>query len=155
MANGKSDEDIANQAAKEARADERKKNEIDAKEKALSEANRGKRFYKTALEQATSSLNTTQVVVGLTLSAGGVFAGYWLNQFLRKKTAEWEWVNDEGERSIGSILIADVALPVLGVGLAGLTGWLFRRKGAVAAACVGLFMGLAVGSVLSSALGPD
>jgi len=66
---------------------------------------------------------------------------------------EWGWVNEEGERSIGSVLLADVAPPVLGLGLTILGA--FIKNGALSAAIMGFGMGMAGGSVTSTAFGPD
>lgn len=154
MAKADSDvEEAAREGAKEGAKLAREKaavKDLTLKERAMRKA---ANVYKKAAEEASSSPNLTQIVVGGALGMVGGAVGFKVNQFLRAKTAEWEWVNDEDERSIGSVLLADVAPPVLGLGLAVLGA--FIKNGALSAAVMGFGMGMAGGSVTSTAFGPD
>lgn len=152
----KSDTDVeeaAREGAKEGAKLAREKasvKELTLKEKAAAKA---ARVYKRAAEEAMSGPNLTQIAIGGALGMAGSAVGFKVNQFLRAKTAEWGWVNEEGERSIGSVLLADVAPPVLGLGLTILGA--FVKNGALSAAIMGFGMGMAGGSVTSTAFGPD
>jgi len=139
----------ATEGAKLAREREQVK-QLSLKERAAAKA---AKVYRRAAEEAMSSPNLTQIAVGGALGMVGNAVGYKVNQLLREKTAEWEWVNDEGERSIGSVLLADVAPPVLGLLIA--LGGAYIKNGALSAAVMGFGMGFAGGSVTSTAFGPD
>lgn len=107
-----------------------------------------------AIAEIRSRPNLPHVVVAGGSAVGGSFGGYWVNQYLRRKTAEWKWVNDEGGRSWASILLADAAPVAAGVGMIFLGAFVVRHA-TLSAALVGAGMGVAGGSILSTALGPD
>jgi len=154
MAKADSDvEEAAREGAKEGAKIARDRaavKDLTLKERAAAKA---ARVYKRAAEEAMTAPNVTQIAIGGALGMAGGAVGFKVNQFLRAKTAEWGWVNDEGERSIGSVLLADVAPPVVGLGIALLGA--FIKNGALSAAVMGFGMGLAGGSVTSTAFGPD
>jgi hypothetical protein len=146
-------EEAARAGAKEGAVQAQRKEQVKQltlKEKA---AQKAAKVYKKAFEEIQQAPNVTQIAIGGVAGMAGGAVGFKVNQYLRAKTAEWEWVNDEGERSIGSILLADVMPPVVGLLMA--VGGAFIPNGPLCAAVMGFGMGLAGGSVTSSAFGPD
>lgn len=139
----------AKEGAKLAREKAQNK-ELSLKERAATKAAKAAR---RVADEALSGPNLTQIAIGGVSGVVGGAVGYKVNQLIRVKTAEWGWVNEEGERSIGSVLLADVAPPVLGLLLT--VGGAFLKNGALSAAIMGFGMGMAGGSVTSTAFGPD
>lgn len=148
-------EEVARIAAREARADERNKTaaaNATLKNRILTRAVNAR---DKALAEVRATPNKTQIAIGSFSAVASSFGGYKINQYLRKKTAEWGWVNEEGERSMGSILLADGVPVVVGAAAVFLGFFVVKRSAPLAAALIGAGMGVAGGSILSSLLGPD
>lgn len=145
MADKKTDEDvIAAEATKLANLRLKAKNDEEVAGKLIIE---NKRLAK-ALAQTQDETNVVQVVVAVGGMSVGTVLGYTLNKRLRKYTRDKKWVNDKGERSIGSIILVDVVPPA--VGFAGMVAGAYIPNGPLGAGVMGFTGGLATGSILST-----
>lgn len=156
MAKADEDMEAAIRAAKREGAAEANA-KIEAKQATFAQRalSRGIAIRDRALADMRATPNKTQIVAAGLSAVGGTFAGYWANQYFRRKTAEWGWINEEDQsRSWGSILVADVAPLAVGAGAVFLGAFVVKHA-ALASALVGAGLGVAGGSLLSTVLGPD
>lgn len=138
----KAEDDLKKEGAQElANRQAKKENKLLAKLKG-----RAERDARKAQEEA----NVVQLSVGLATAGIGVAGGYKLNQKLRSYTADW--LDEEGNRTMGATILADVTPPAVGLTVAGV-GLFAIKNGVAAAAVAGAGTGVAIGSVVSTVFG--
>lgn len=100
------------------------------------------------IERAKEAPNGMHLTVGFAAMGAGTFGGFKANRMLRNYTADW--LDEEGNRTVGATMLADVMPPVLGAGLVALS--LAFTNGAAVAATAGAGAGVTIGSLVSTAL---
>lgn len=151
MAENKQMQAVAEEAARETRAAQRQR-EIAAENRELAAENdvlRGDvQRLENKIERVASQPN--KVHLGICAATGAVTAmgGFKVNRFLREKTADW--LDEQGERTMGAKFLCDVLPPALGLGTAGIG--LVVKGGIASSSLIGGGLGFAAGSAISTLL---